>query len=141
MVLWSNLFVNLTIWFLLLGLNLMPIILVLTCHQIVIWWLEEVHEHLAISVKGLSYIMFLIMELIVFLKEKFCTCCSIKTKNLHYWGNIDTIIMSDFRDNQLKKITILDAFLISLFYKHPNRLKIDKTSKLVTLDQNLHVFF
>ena len=69
----------------------------------------------------------------MFLKEKFCTCCSIKTKNLHYWGNIDTIIMSDFRDNQLKKITILDVLSISLFHNNPNKLKIDKTSKLVTL--------
>ena len=49
--------------------------------------------------------------------------------------------MSDFRDNQLKKITILDVLSISLFHNNPNRLKIDKTSKLVTLGQNLDVLF
>ena len=49
--------------------------------------------------------------------------------------------MSDFRDNQLKKVTILDVLSISLFHNNPNRLKIDKTSKLVTLGQNLDVLF
>ena len=49
--------------------------------------------------------------------------------------------MSDFRDNQLKKITILDVLSISLFHNNPNKLKIDKTSKLVTLGQNLDVLF
>ena len=47
-----------------------------------------------------------IMELIVFHKEKVCKCCPIKAKN--YIVKTDAMIISDFRDSQLKKIiTIL----------------------------------
>lgn len=47
-----------------------------------------------------------IMELIVFHTEKVCKCCPIKAKN--YIVKIDAMIISDFRDSQLKKIiTIL----------------------------------
>ena len=47
--------------------------------------------------------MLLIMELIVFVMEKVCKCFPIKAKHVQCWDKIDTITMSDFRDNQIKK--------------------------------------
>ena len=46
----------------------MPTSLVFICHGIF------TYQHLAISVKSLIIYMLLIMELIVFLKEKYCKC-------------------------------------------------------------------
>ena len=48
----ANHFVIPTVWFLLLGLNLITTIAGLICHHKVIWRLEEVHEYLAISVRA-----------------------------------------------------------------------------------------
>ena len=45
------------------------------------------------------------MELVVFLKEKYGKCFLITFKITH---KIDAMIISDCRDNQLKKVTILD---------------------------------
>ena len=49
--------------------------------------------------------MLLIMELVVFLKEKYGKCFLITFK---ITDKIDAMIISDCRDNQLKKVTILD---------------------------------
>ena len=100
MLLLSDHFGSSAIWFLLLGSNLIPTTLVFTCHHIF------TYQYLAISVRVSLCRCYWSWSYGVM--ESFLRKNIVNVFWLHCWDKIDVMITLDCRDNQLKKVTILD---------------------------------
>ena len=100
MLLLSDHFGSSAIWFLLLGPNLIPTTLVFTCHQIF------TYQYLAISVRVSLCRCYWLWSYGVM--ESFLGKNIVNVFWLHCLDKIDVMITLDCRDNQLKKVTILD---------------------------------